>query len=52
MKPLKALPDRVLKLFLSEIAAGDRAPENDLCCSAKNRRLNCDGTCIRTSVCG
>ncbi|AEI61957.1 hypothetical protein [Corallococcus macrosporus] len=52
MKTLKALSDRFLKLFLSEIPAGACVPENGQCCSAKHRRFNCYGSCIKTSVCG
>jgi hypothetical protein len=51
VKTLKALSDRFVKLFLSEIPAGACIPEAGQCCAAKRRVLNCYGTCVNTPGC-
>jgi hypothetical protein len=45
MKIIKTLSDRLLKLFLPDVSAGACVPENGRCCTARNYRFNCYGTC-------
>ncbi|NMO15719.1 hypothetical protein HPC49_02510 [Pyxidicoccus fallax] len=51
MKTLKAMSDRILKLFLSEVSAGACIPEHGQCCSTKGKRFNCYGSCVTTTGC-
>jgi hypothetical protein len=52
MKILKAMSDRLLKLFLSDVPAGACVPENGTCCRRGTRKyFNCYGSCIASSVC-
>jgi hypothetical protein len=50
MKAIKAVSDRLLKLFLSEVSAGACIPENGQCC-AYGKRFNCYGSCLSTTSC-
>jgi hypothetical protein len=50
MKTLKAMSDRLLKLFLSEVAVGACIPENGQCCT-RGTRFNCYGTCVKATGC-
>ncbi|WP_395821892.1 hypothetical protein [Archangium minus] len=50
MKTLKAMSDRILKLFLSEVSAGACIPEHGQCC-ATGKRFNCYGSCVTSSGC-
>ena len=50
MKTLKALSDRLLKLFLSEVPAGACVPNAGECCSKKLVH-SCQGPCVKSSVC-
>lgn len=51
MKTLEALGSRILKLFLSDVSAGACVPENGRCCSTRNRRFNCYGSCVYSLSC-
>lgn len=51
MKTLKALSDRFLKLFLSEVPAGACVPSNGDCCTTRGKVHNCYGNCVTSSVC-
>ncbi len=51
MKTLKALSNRFLKLFLSDVSAGACVPEHGQCCTRANRRFNCYGSCVTSSTC-
>lgn len=51
MKTLKAMSDRLLKLFLSDVSAGACVAENGKCCGVRHKRYNCYGSCITTTAC-
>lgn len=51
MKILKALSDRFLKLFLSEVPAGACVPNIGECCSAPRLSHSCTGPCVKSTVC-
>jgi hypothetical protein len=51
MKILKALSDRFLKLFLSELPAGACVPNHGECCTAKRMSHSCTGPCVKSPVC-
>ncbi len=52
MNILKAMSDRLLKLFLSDVSAGACIPENGQCCSrGSKKRFNCYGTCVASTTC-
>jgi hypothetical protein len=51
MKFLKALSDRFLKLFLSEVPAGACVPTHGECCSTRRMSHSCTGPCVRSTVC-
>jgi hypothetical protein len=48
MNAIKAVSNRFLKLFLSEVSAGACIPEHGQCC-AVGKRLNCFGACVPTT---
>lgn len=52
MKTIKALSDRFLKLFLSEVPAGACVPSQGECCFTRGKIHNCYGNCVSTTVCG
>lgn len=51
MKTIKALSDRFLKLFLSEVPAGACVPSNGECCTTARKVHSCTGVCVTSSVC-
>lgn len=51
MKTIKALSDRFLKLFLSEVPTGACVPEAGKCCSGRNMRFDCYGACKYSLTC-
>ncbi len=52
MKILKAMSDRLLKLFLSDVSAGACVPSNGECCSRGSGKYhNCYGTCVKSVAC-
>lgn len=53
MKTLKALSDRVLKMFLSDVTAGACVPEYFCCCgtTTAKKAVNCYGSCVTASSC-
>jgi len=51
MRTLKAMSDRLHKLFLSDVSAGACVPENGYCCNTRHKRYNCYGSCVSTTGC-
>ncbi|HZI10087.1 MAG TPA: hypothetical protein VE153_06800 [Myxococcus sp.] len=51
MKTFKALSDKLLKLFLTDVSAGACIPEHGQCCTTRHRRFNCYGSCVSTTGC-
>ncbi len=53
MKSIQALGQRILKLFLSDVAAGACVIEHGCCCgtATRKRRINCYGTCVSATNC-
>ncbi|MHA7631002.1 hypothetical protein [Corallococcus sp. M7] len=51
MKILKAMSDRFLKLFLSEVSAGACVINHGECCNTRRMSHNCYGICTKSPVC-
>lgn len=52
MKIIKAMSDRLLKLFLSDVSAGACVPSHGECCSRGSRKYHsCYGTCVASCCC-
>ncbi len=52
MKLFKAVSERILKLFLSDVSAGACIIDHGCCCNAaRTKKVNCYGTCVTGTNC-